>query len=272
MKWPREYQYPSMGRVGTQLVPAFRKLIGVEIADIAQPHKGSIITEFEVEDKAWTVTFDVSDHPDFVPESVNTSALSFKWQYRNHGYDDDRIVPGGYIPVGVLLYQMQPYLRQLHAKRPRLYDVSGRFSDSFAQDIRIRALDLLGGTDAFRFQGEIGRVRYSKYLRETARSQVSVDLPGNGPLCFRLVEYLAVGACIVAYPHGCRLPVPLVDGEHLIYVREDLSDLVERCRWCLDEPQYARRISAAARDYFDRYLHIEQLAAYYLHTVLERLA
>jgi hypothetical protein len=261
-----------MGKSGDQFLPAFRTHLDVEIADIPQPHKGTIVTEFEIDGKSQAVAFDVSDDPDFRSGAVDTSAITFKWQFRHGGYGDERIVPGGYIPVGLLMYRMLPYLRRLHAQWPRRYQVSGRFGGAFARDIRTKALDALSATDEFAFQGALGRVRYSKYLREIATSQVSVDLPGNGPLCFRLVEYLAVGACVVAYPHGCRLPVPLVDGEHLIYVRPDLSDLVERCKWCLDHPREARQMSTAASDYFDRYLHRDQLTAYYLHTLLERLA
>jgi hypothetical protein len=39
---------------------------------------------------------------------------------------------------------------------------------------------------------------YTQYLREIADSRVCIDLPGEGPFTYRLVEYLAIGSCIIA--------------------------------------------------------------------------
>lgn len=261
-----------MGKSGAQWLPVFRDMITLEISDIPQPYNGNIITQFVVDGKPHDVAFDVSDSCDLEPNAFDATALTFKWQYRKSGYSDNRVLPGGYIPVGLLLYRMLPYLRGQRHGRPGLYDINARFGASFAKDIRGKAIGALAEADGLNFRGGLERVRYSRYLREAARSRVCIDLPGNGPFCFRLVEYLAVGGCIVAYPHATRFPVPLVDGEHILYVREDLSDLVERCVWCIDHPAEAREVSLAAQEYFDRYLHREQLVAYYLHTVLERFA
>ncbi len=97
-----------------------------------------------------------------------------------------------------------------------------------------------------------------------------IDVPGEDPVSYRLVEYMAVGACIVAYPHKARLHVPLVDREHLAYTKEDLSDLVELCAHYLDHPEERERLVANSRAYFDKYLHRDQLSAYHLHEVLAR--
>jgi Glycosyl transferases group 1 len=103
---------------------------------------------------------------------------------------------------------------------------------------------------------------YTQYLREIAGSRVCTDLPGEGPFTYRLVEYLAVGSCIVAYPHKARLHVPLRDREHIAYTKEDLSDLVELCDYFLRNPLERHRLAANAQSFFDRYLHRDQLAAY----------
>src|SRR2546422_7800176 len=42
----------------------------------------------------------------------------------------------------------------------------------------------------------------------------------------RLVEYLAVGSCVVAMPHGASLQTPLVDGVHLAYCQDGPPDLI----------------------------------------------
>jgi hypothetical protein len=67
------------------------------------------------------------------------------------------------------------------------------------------------------------------------------------------------------------LHVPLIDGEHVALAREDLSDLVEVCARYVDADGERERLGRQAREFFDRYLHRDQVAAYYLHTCLERL-
>ena len=112
---------------------------------------------------------------------------------------------------------------------------------------------------------------YSQYLRDIAGSRVCIDLPGEGPFTYQLVEYLAVGSCIVAYPHKARLHVPLRDREHIAYTKEDLSDLLELCDHFLRNPLDRQRLAANAQSFFDRYLHRDQLAAYPLHSILARV-
>ena len=105
-------------------------------------------------------------------------------------------------------------------------------------------------------------------MREICASLVCVDLPGRGPFCYRLVECLAVGSCVVAPRHATVLHAPLEDGQHIAFAREDLEDLAEIShRYAVDE--VARlRVQAGAMQYFDRYLRPTQLAGYYLHECL----
>jgi hypothetical protein len=102
----------------------------------------------------------------------------------------------------------------------------------------------------------------TQYLREIADSRVCIDLPEEGPFTYRLVEYLAVGSCIVAYPHKARLHVPLRDREHVAYTKEDLSDLLEVGDYFLRNPLERHRLAVNAQSFFDRYLHRDQFAAY----------
>ncbi len=267
VRWPAVY-----GDFGftSLIVPALRRFIDVELVDRDTADDHTLVAEFHVNERRFDVAFDFADDPDFESDASVGSALTFKMQFRTSGYANERIVPGGYIPANLMVYRMLPWLRDERFRKKPLYQVSGRFGGDFAKDIRSAAVQSLTSADEFDYWGGIGRVRYSKFLREVARSRVSVDMPGNGPFCFRFVEYLSVGACIVAFPHDARLPEPLIDGHHLLYSNRDLSDLVEKCDWCLRYPAEARRLSSAAADYFDRYLHREQLAAYYIRTLLDR--
>ena len=65
----------------------------------------------------------------------------------------------------------------------------------------------------------------SQHLMDIAASKVSVDLPGNGPFCFRLLDYFAVG-CLY---RGCP--------PHRTYVKDDLSDLVDVCRYYVENEE-----------------------------------
>ncbi len=269
VRWPAVY-----GDFGFthHIAPAFGRFIDVELVDREAADEHTLVAEFEIDGKRHEVAFDLADYPDFESGASGDAALTFKMQFRASGYANQQIVPGGYIPVNLMVYRMLPWLRSQRLNKPPLYEVSGRFGGAFAEDVRARAVENLASAEMFDYWGGIGRVRYSKFLREIARSRVSVDMPGNGPLCFRFVEYLAVGACIVAFPHGSLLPMPLVEGRHLLYINEDLTDLVEKCEWCLRNPAEAQQLSTAAAEYFDRYLHREQLAAYYIRTLLDRVA
>ena len=65
--------------------------------------------------------------------------------------------------------------------------------------------------------------------------------------------------------------IRLVPGEHYVEIAEDLSDLREKIRHYFAHEDERARIAAAGRDYFDKYLHAEQLVAYYLRTIIDRL-
>src|SRR2546422_6483286 len=108
---------------------------------------------------------------------------------------------------------------------PRL-DVYGRFRLDYATQLRRDAIRHLTESADLRYVGGGGVVRYSRFLREVADAKICINLPGDGDLCFRLIDYLAVGACVICPRLRTRLHVPLVDREHIVYTADDLSDLV----------------------------------------------
>jgi hypothetical protein len=271
VEWPARYQWAPLEIGGSQIVNALRRYVPVAITDLPQPYPGNILTRFVVGGRSHEVALDLSDRLELDRDCVARAELTFKYQYQMEGYDLENVVPGGYIPFNSLLYRMLPYLRKRRYSESAHIDVNGRFGVEFAQDVRRQAMLLLSRESEFGFDGGLNHIRYSRYLRDIAQSRVCVDLPGNGPFCYRLVEYMAIGACVVAYPHRTRLHVPLVDGKHIAYVRPDLGDLVERCTYYVKNDQAREEMASQARRYFNQYLHRDQLAAYYLHTVLRRV-
>jgi hypothetical protein len=154
------------------------------------------------------------------------------------------------------------------ATRPRPV-VYGRFTPN--NDVRRRAVALLEAQTRFPVEGGLGRRRYGRHLADSAHAAVCLDLAGHGPLCFRLIDYLAVGCCVVTTDGDASLHVPLEDGVHVAYVSQDLSNLVDVCEELLGDAERQVRMRAAAADYFDRYLESRQLASYYLSEIVSAL-
>jgi len=155
-------------------------------------------------------------------------------------------------------------------RRPRL-DVYGRFRLDYATQLRRDAIRHLTDSADLRYVGGGGVVRYSRFLREVADAKICINLPGNGDLCFRLIDYLAVGACVIGPRLRTQLHVPLVDREHIVYTADDLSDLVPLCRRYLQDDAERERMRLATQALFDQFLCRHQLAAYYLYQCQGRL-
>ncbi|MHB8235630.1 MAG: glycosyltransferase, partial [Solirubrobacteraceae bacterium] len=203
-------------------------------------------------------------------ECLEQVALYFKMQHLRGGYGRPKVVPGGYVGSSASLYQHYCRLRSLRRGGGKV-DVYGRFGTKFAADMRRQAVELLRGQSRFSFTGGTSLVLFSQSLREAAQARVCVDLPGNGPFCHRLVDYLAIGACVVGPRHATNLHTDLVDRENIVYCREDFADLVDLCAQYVEDDEAREEVGANAARFFDEQLHPRQLAAYYLRTIDARL-
>lgn len=142
---------------------------------------------------------------------------------------------------------------------------------NYAPEVRRRAVEILRNQNKFQFEDGLKKVHYEEFLRETARTKICLDLLGNGALCFRLINYLAIGTCVIAYPHEARLHVPLENRKHIVYCREDFSDLIELCEFYLQNDEERERVCTASRKFFDDNLHKDNLVSYYLRNCLDCL-
>jgi hypothetical protein len=97
-------------------------------------------------------------------------------------------------------------------------------------------------------------------------------MPGGGDLCTRLIDYLAIGACVVKPPPSSRLPIRPVDGVHVVYCAPDISDLGDVCAQLIRDDEQREAIARNARDFFDRYLDKRQLADRYLSAITDAQA
>ena len=269
--WSETYEWPSAATWLDPIRRGFETIATVRRTPVASPAPGVYPAILQIAGRSHAIAIDIADTVELDPAHATSYVAYFKMQYRRGGYGLDNVFPGGFIPASREIDGWLPYLRALRDRSGFRNDVTARFGLEFEAGLRREVVERLRREPALRYPGG-AKIRYSKALREVATSRVAIDLPGNGPMCFRLIDYMAVGACIIAYPHAAELPVPLRDGVHLVYMREDLSDLVELCRYFASHDAERERLCLASRQYYDQHLRPDRLARYYLATVLERLA
>jgi hypothetical protein len=190
--------------------------------------------------------------------------LYFKLQYRREGYEYSHVVPGGYVSGKTAVYRYVDRWREWRESQQNHFEVLGRFGLHPEANVRRSILQLMTEQRRFSFEGGATRTTWWEHMQDLCRSKVCLDAPGRGELCFRLVECLAIGSCIVGPTLENELHVPLQDGIHHVRVNRDLSDLVETCEKLLENPDKRARLTTAAMDYFDRYLRLEQIGGYYI--------
>jgi hypothetical protein len=279
VEWPRDYPNPGSHWSADQILDGFRELgVDVERADIPQA-TGSFVVVFRVVvgGRAELVAFDHADRPEVDDHIVGRVLVYFKQQYRSGGYEQPNVVPAGYTPANAALYRYLPLLRAIRRSRRFRWDVYCRFGMRYGgQELRRRAHELLSARhdltyegSLFRYPGGPDKVPYRRYLFEIPRAKVCVDMPGAGDFTTRLVDYLAIGACVVKPPPRARLPIRLIDGVHVVCCAPDLSDLGDVCAELVRDDETREEIARNARKFFDRYLHRRQVASRFLDTVTD---
>lgn len=277
VRWPNTYQWAGARNFVQDIEIGMKRFVEGERGDVPQPYKGVVLIQVFLDGICHDVAIDYSDYMQRIEaDCLKNCALYFKMQYFSHGYDRekfdlDKIIPGGFVNGSSLIYKYLPHIRSKGNGHSPIYEVYGRFGLGFAKDIRKRAIQLLQDQKEFKYEGGLRKVRYSRSLLETAQSKICIDLPGNGDFCFRLTDYLAVGACIIGPRHRTILHVPLVDRKHIVYAKDDVSDLVSLCCYYLKNDTEREMIRQNSLEYFEKYLHREQLAAYYLYNCLKKL-
>jgi glycosyltransferase involved in cell wall biosynthesis len=244
--------------------------VRVEPLAIPQPYEGIVILGIGYENRTLLVAVDYYDYPFVNNDCLGRVALYFKMQHRRSGYGDPRIQPGGYVAASRSVYDYYCRLRKLRDRTPK-FDVYGRFGMGAAADVRRRAIQILEDETRFRFVGGASVAYYMQFLREAASARVCIDMPGNGPFCYRLVEYLAAGCCIVSPRHGAVMQAELIDGKHIAYCRADLADLADRCAYYVEDSGAREEMERNAASFFDAHLHPTRLAEHYLRAVSDHI-
>lgn len=275
VRWPARSPWEGYPLFCPDLRVGLERFVPVAEAEIPQPYPGVVIFEVQVSDRTFEVAVDFRDYADVIQQqALKRVVVYFKMQFSGEGYasmvrDAGKIIPGGYVTSSSATYSYIRCLRALADKSPKPLEVYGRFGLRYSQETREKAIGILRAQTRFRYEGGAGRVRYSRTLIEMGLSRVCIDLPGNGDFCMRLVDYFSIGACVVGRRHGTVFHVPLEDRTHIAYCKDDMSDLASLCSYYLENHEARESLVRNTRLYFDRYLHRDQLAAYYLQRILK---
>ena len=270
--WPTKYEWPDARNWMEGLITGFKKFVAVDGAPIEQKFPGIVMFQILIGGKSHNITIDYFDLSTINEACAKDSAVYFKMQYSRAGYPLRNVVPGGYVPDSRKLYLYLSSLRRVRDRREFDFDVYGRFSLDYAKDRRKQAIELLRDQNRFAFEGGLTKVGYVEFLKQISRAKICIDLPGNGDFCHRLVNYLAVGACVIGPRHGNEMQVPLVDRKHIAFTRDDMSDLIDLCVYYLENDDAREAMCLESRRYFDQNLHRDNLSRYYLRTILDHLA
>jgi hypothetical protein len=273
IRWPITYEWATASNYVDDIRTGLAVHLPVELADVTQGGQGVVCFELVIDGTPHRITIDYFDRFDVInQESLAASAVYFKMQFHRDGYDHARMVPGGFVSgISSTYHYVRPLRTRADLMQP-MFDVYGRFGLTFAREVRLKAVNALREQSRFRYEGGASLVRYSRSLSEAASARVGIDLPSNSDFCFRLVDYLAVGTAIVAVPHRTIMHVPLIDGTHIAYCSSTLSDLIDKCQYYLEHEDKRLELRDNAREYFDRFLHRDQLAAYYLGECFSRIS
>lgn len=106
---------------------------------------------------------------------------------------------------------------------------------------------------------EIGHRPRNFYLRTMNKSLLSLCMPGNSPLTYRMFESLGVGSTVVSC---CLQDVQWLNrmepGQHYLSVKPDLSDLLEVCEQAINNESLTRKIAEAGYSLHMDYYAVQQ--------------
>jgi hypothetical protein len=222
--------------------------------------RGEIIA-VELSGKRIDVAIDHSDYSAISSEVLDQVTLMFK---SSVAPDERRsnIVPSVLLSNNA---QVLAAARFLQLRSPRTTkggaDVYGRFGSwTDAQSFREQIVDRLQKSSLNFNVGFDHFKPYAPYLQDIRRAQLCVEVPGQGPVSYRLMEGMALGIPVVAAKPKVQFPTELIENTHYLRIRDDASDVVEVCETALRNPELRAAIAQSAAHYFDLNLSIEAAA------------
>lgn len=91
------------------------------------------------------------------------------------------------------------------------------------------------------------------YLGELAKCKISLNYHGEGTDTLRLWESLGVGSFLLTQKPRIRMNYPFENNEHLVFLEDDVSDLLEKCQYYLVHEKEREAIALSGRLHLLKY-------------------
>lgn len=99
-----------------------------------------------------------------------------------------------------------------------------------------------------------GSVSVKEYLEKTRKSILAFNTPfSNGSHGWKLGEFMALGKAIVSLPLVNDLPEPLVHGENIHFVENNVEAIKEAILKIKNDDDYRAKLEKGAREYWEKY-------------------
>ncbi|MEN8170420.1 MAG: glycosyltransferase [Pseudomonadota bacterium] len=144
--------------------------------------------------------------------------------------------------------------------------------------IRTQALELLQGRYDCIENGSVHAQQFHSYsrkglnyLRELSASKIACNFRGVGWDTMRYWEIPGVSAFMVSQRPGIVIPNNFIDGKHVAFCQDDLSDFTDKLDYYLkNENERETMATAAYKHLMDHHTHLHR-AKYFLDNVRQRL-
>ncbi|MBY0384804.1 glycosyltransferase [bacterium] len=183
-------------------------------------------------------------------EKIRPFDLIFKREFFEHHYSQKRLVP---FPMAMNLNSLPASLYQT-----KKYDVS--FWAVESDPIRTQALKLLQNNFDCQQNGTSLNQSFHKYkrtgtfyLEELARCKIVFNFRGAGWDTLRYWEAPAVGSFMISQKPGIVIPDNFVDQKHIIFCRDDLSDLIDLGHYYLKNDKLREEIARNSSNHLKQF-------------------
>ena len=165
-------------------------------------------------------------------------------------------------------------LPKTHKKPAMKYDVS--FWAVESDPVRTKVLEFLCDKFDCSANGTTTNQKFSKYarkglfyLQELSSCRVTLNFRGTGWDTLRYWEVPALGRFLISQKPEIYIPNNFIDGESIVYVSDDLSEIHDKIVFYLKNDAVRERIASAARNHCITY-HSDICRADYLLSILKR--
>lgn len=143
--------------------------------------------------------------------------------------------------------------------------------------IRTQALQMLQGRYDCTENGSVPGQQFRSYLRkgmnylkELSASRIACNFRGVGWDTMRYWEIPGVGAFMVSQHPNIVIPDNFIDGKHLVYCHDDLSNLITLLDYYLKNEKEREEMASAAHSHLMKFHTYRHRAEFLLNTVIEK--